>query len=248
LPIPPIIAVNTAADSDNKIHDDRVAAEYGFRGGLVPGVTVYGYLAAAAIDFFGETWLAQGAMHARFMSPVYEGDIVNVALHAEHDTAQVEIAGSAAGKAWLHDEAAPSPDAYEVRDLPQKRPPASHEALVPGSVLGTLAYRLDLTKSGMSAPLDPALGEARLAHPAVVLALANEVLARNVELGPWIHVASEVHNFRAVADGQEIEVRGRVTERFERKGHEFVVLDVAILADSQSATQVRHTAIWRPRH
>ena len=48
-----IRAVNTAADSENKIHNDAIAAEYGFRGGLVPGVTVYGYMAAAAIEHFG---------------------------------------------------------------------------------------------------------------------------------------------------------------------------------------------------
>ena len=56
-----IRAVNTAADSENKIHDDAVAAEYGFRGGLVPGVTVYGYLASAALEHFGEKWLESGA-------------------------------------------------------------------------------------------------------------------------------------------------------------------------------------------
>ena len=33
-------AHNTAADTENKINDDRVAAAHGFRGGLVPGVTV----------------------------------------------------------------------------------------------------------------------------------------------------------------------------------------------------------------
>ena len=31
-------ARNTSADSENKIHDDAVARQYGFRGALVPGV------------------------------------------------------------------------------------------------------------------------------------------------------------------------------------------------------------------
>ena len=35
-------AHNIAADSENKIHDDSVARQYGFAGGLVPGVVVYG--------------------------------------------------------------------------------------------------------------------------------------------------------------------------------------------------------------
>ncbi len=36
-----LTAFNTATASTNKIHDDDVAQQYGFRGGLVPGpVTV----------------------------------------------------------------------------------------------------------------------------------------------------------------------------------------------------------------
>ena len=41
-----VSAYNTAAASDNKIHDDCVARRFGFRGGLVPGVEkVYAYMA-----------------------------------------------------------------------------------------------------------------------------------------------------------------------------------------------------------
>ena len=36
-------ALNTAPDSDNKIHGDELAKQYGFEGGLVPGVTVVRY-------------------------------------------------------------------------------------------------------------------------------------------------------------------------------------------------------------
>ena len=37
-----ITAHNPATGSENRIHADDVARRYGFRGGLVPGVTVYG--------------------------------------------------------------------------------------------------------------------------------------------------------------------------------------------------------------
>src|SRR5215471_4965624 len=73
-----IRAQNTAADSENKIHDDRVATAYGFRGGLVPGVTVYGYMVPAIIDRFGRAWIEHGAISVRFQSPCYEGETVVV--------------------------------------------------------------------------------------------------------------------------------------------------------------------------
>jgi len=37
-------ALNTAPDSENRIHGDEIAKEHGFEGGLVPGVTISAYL------------------------------------------------------------------------------------------------------------------------------------------------------------------------------------------------------------
>ena len=39
-----VVAFNTAHDSENKIHDDATARRFGFGGGLVPGVDVYGVI------------------------------------------------------------------------------------------------------------------------------------------------------------------------------------------------------------
>ncbi len=43
-------ALNTAPDSENQIHGDDMAREFGFRGGLVPGVTVSAYLLHPIIE------------------------------------------------------------------------------------------------------------------------------------------------------------------------------------------------------
>src|SRR6266850_5667523 len=68
-------------------------------------------------------------------------------------------------------------------------------------------------------------GPQRRTHPAILLSLANEILVSNYELGPWMHTASEVRNFSFARDGELIRVQARIEDRFERKGHEFVVLD-----------------------
>ena len=54
------MAFNTATASTNKIHDDDVAQQYGFRGGLVPGVDVYAYLTHVPVREWGRTWLEDG--------------------------------------------------------------------------------------------------------------------------------------------------------------------------------------------
>ena len=53
-------AFNPATNSSNRIHADDVAKEYGFKGGLVPGVTVSGYLFHPAVLAWGEDWLTRG--------------------------------------------------------------------------------------------------------------------------------------------------------------------------------------------
>ena len=68
-----LVAFNTATASANKIHDDAVAQQFGFRGGLVPGVDVYAYLCHPPAAAWGLDWLRHGTMRARFHRPVYDG-------------------------------------------------------------------------------------------------------------------------------------------------------------------------------
>ena len=71
-------ARNTPAHAENKIHDDAVARQYGFRGGLVPGVTVYAYLTHPLVEAFGAAWLERGTAEVRFVRPVLDGEEVTV--------------------------------------------------------------------------------------------------------------------------------------------------------------------------
>jgi hypothetical protein len=238
-----IRAVNTAADRENKIHDDRVAAEYGFKGGLVPGVTIYGYLSEGALEHFGSSWLDRGAMDVRFKDPVYDGDEVTLAVHPlDHGKISIE-SGVATATAWLHDDPVPAP----ALDHSLEKRVATADALTPGTILGTVERILHLSESSMSAPLDAAIGPARRAHPAILLALANEIFIKNYQLGPWIHASSEVRKFSSVQDGEPLSIHAKIEDRYERKGHQFVVLNVQIQARPRVVESVRHTAIWRPR-
>ncbi len=237
-------AINTAADAENRIHDDRVAAEFGFRGGLVPGVTVYGYMTAAVVEYFGPVWLEHGAMDIRFHQPVYHGDEVRVTLQpGDGDKIKVEIEGCASGMAWLDQDAVACNPPFSAT-LPDRKIPSA-ETLAAGSALGTLHRLLDLSAATISAPLDPWLHG--VAQPAVLLALANEIFIENYQLGPWIHVASEVRKFRSALDGAALTVSGSIENQWERKGHEFVTLHVDIAGPDGPVEHIRQTAIWRPR-
>ena len=88
-------AFNTAAASENKIHDDSVARRFGFRGGLVPGVEVYAYMAHMPVARWGRAWLERGSGAFRFRKPVYDGAIAVVTgeLAQRAEGADAEVIG-----------------------------------------------------------------------------------------------------------------------------------------------------------
>lgn len=255
-----VCAHNTAPNSENKIHDDTVAAGYGFRGGLVPGVTVYGYLASVAIRELTPKWMDSGSMEVRFQAPFYASDQVlidseqiggDLRLLARREADPVCATGLARIPEpmleWVHFEEAPLPPF-------DSRPAAEWNLFEPGKPLGTLRDRLDLhdfdylERHCFDSAAEPSPVYRTTAHPAVLLAMANFILVNNFRLGPWIHASSVLTHFGTAAHGDEVCVRGRIENRFERKGHEFVVLDLAMTkAAGQPLIRVRHTAIYRPK-
>ena len=71
-------AFNNASDSTNLIHADEHARRYGYRGGLVPGVSIFAYMSRSLVDFLGRAWLERGSADVRFLHPIYDGEEVRV--------------------------------------------------------------------------------------------------------------------------------------------------------------------------
>jgi hypothetical protein len=263
--LPPhhVRAHNAATASENKIHDDAVARRHGFAGGLVPGITVFGYLTTPVVEAWGQAWLEHGFMAARFRQPIYEGDSVSVVgtVGADGDarTAELEARNGldelcAVGRARSGPDrpGIPSVDAYPERPLPTALLAPTPEALAGVEVLGSVeagfhADRHDETAALVGDDL-PIYRELGVAHPVWLLYFANALLAANVELGPWIHTASAVQNFGLLHDGERVSARGRVAGLSERRGHQVVDLDVLFVADGvRPVMHVRHSAIYRLR-
>lgn len=258
-------AINDAADSENKIHDDAVAREYGYRGGLVPGVTVHAYMTHPIVEALGIAWLERGRMTARFLKPVYEGEETTTharVLECSASSITVELSATdprdetcAVGTASLDlaDEPA-RVDILPTRQLPGVRPPADEHSLAVGTVLGTLVetFRQEPGHTDYLRLIneDAAVyhGSGAVAHPGWLMRRANSVLVENVRMGPWMHVSSDVTHLGLLHDGERLETRAVVTDLFERKGHRFVDLDVLMLANvSRPVMRVAHRAIYAIR-
>ena len=72
----------------------------------------------------------------------------------------------------------------------------------------------------------------------------NKALMRQFILPAWIHTGSRLVTRKPLQAGQEIEVRVVPTEKWKRKGHQFIQLYVAMLTQGEVAIEVKHTAIF----
>lgn len=266
LPIYEVCAHNYAVDADNKIHSDEVAAQYGFAGGLVPGVGNYAYLTRPVADALGRAWLERGAMMAKFIQPVYHGERVSVhgtVTSIEPLVIQLELLNSAGmlcavGKASLPATLpAFEPNDYPAQPLPAQLRAATISAIPAGTVLGSLDFVLDLAGEG-AAFLDKVVESSALyrsanvtdalCHPAYWPAQANEIVMRNVALGPWVHTATETQHYALAQHGEQLSLRGRVAAAYEKRGHELIELELALFgAHDRPIAKIKHTAIIKLR-
>jgi hypothetical protein len=232
-----IKAHNTAVDSENKIHDDRVAAAHGFRGGLVPGVTVYGYMIPPVVERLGRRWIGCGGITVRFVAPCYEDDTVVARCDGSVVSAEQEDGSLyASGAVTIGDGSHHGSASLPFRPPPEmdRRPVASSATIVPGTPLGSIRATLDVQDTA--------------SIPERLLRMANEILVRNFRMSPWIHAGSEVRHHRLAECGQEIVVSGLIQECFERKGRKFAVAAIEMSAGDESSPRliatVRHTFIY----
>lgn len=247
-------AHNSARESENRIHDDAVARQFGFTGGLVPGVEVYAYMTRLPVERWGRAWLEHGFATCRFARPVYEDDDLAVERDETEDGQRLSVRRGdevcATGEAKLAAEGT-IPEIAMPPEPPQDRPSATGKTLAIGILLAMrpLWVTPDIAAQHRDDVRETSAIYARegLMHPGMVLRTCNWVLTHNVVLGPWIHVGSTVRHLGAGRVNETLSARARVTANYERKGHHFVELLALVTADGLPIAQVEHVAIYRPR-
>ena len=248
---------------ENKIHEDDLARQYGFKGGLVPGVTVYAWMTHPAVEALGAEWLERGTFESRFAKPIYYEEPATIRAKVAAKTADsvtIEVAahnsvGEVCGTATMTLVTGPklSPplaSEYAVAPVPAERPRVTRAHLESLKVLGTPELELDGKTAGdyiarFGETLALYAGAGAPAHPGIHLDLSNRALDRNVRMSPWIHVESRGRHWSAARVGERLAMRGRIQSLFEKKGHEFVEADLLLVAGgSRPVASIRHTAIY----
>ena len=250
-------AYNTAKQSENKMHDDTVAKRFGFSGGLVPGVDVMAYMMHQPVAKWGRSFLERGLIDARFVKPVYDGEMAELTANESNGVLSIEVHSRgqlcATGTASLP---ASAPDVSmadykEVAAVAERRPvsAASYEL---GKWLGTTprdwageaatGYLADIRET------DPIYAKESLGHPGLLQRVMNRALVDNAILGPWIHVGSRMQLLSAAKSGDVITARAKVIGNYDKKGHRFVELDALVVANGKTPlAHCHHIAIYQPR-
>ena len=262
LPLYEVRTHNPSAHSENRMHSDDVALAYGFKGALVPGVTVFSHMTQPLVAKHGVDWLTRGCAEVAFAKPAYEGELLSV--HSRHAATAnsyvltcvneqgVELAGMSA---QLLD-APPAADAraaIEPAAATGERPEVTWELMAVGEPFPSFKWEpardgnLEWCADARDELPIYREGAAPLLHPGFVLRQANLVLRNRFTLPAWIHTGSRIAFHAAMRAGETFDVRAIPEEKWRRKGHEFVRLYVAILRDRRVVAEILHTAIFQPR-
>ena len=264
--VPPqqILALNDAEDSENKIHSDEIAARFGFKGALVSGVNLFGYLTQTLVRSYGASWLENGVMDVIFLKPAYQDELLNI---------RTESLGSESGRrnhvTSLYNEEQQLLAKLESW-LPNELPAIQQHLQASARPLGELESRpeinwdsIDLLTPAPSFIWQPSAeenaahvaiqrdqsrlyqGKDAYLHPYFILQMCNRALMRMFVMPAWIHTGSKLIVRQGLHVGDAIEIRCLPIEKWEQRGHHFIKLYVAMLVNGNVAVEVEHSAIFR---
>ena len=305
------VARNTSTGG-NMVHNDEVARQHGFSGGLVPGVTTYAYWASDMARALGPLWLFSGQSTISLRRPVYEGEEVvsggEVLVTQDQQMATLTVAGGIDGpdgtrrapatalvewplerkyvivrvgppltpmersqaKTLVPSDTPPRSPEDRLRAVEQvverrharsaASPRQPHErqpiSLATAPLWEPLPpVEIDTSAEAMAAYLD-AIGDDNplfreptyegqpLVHPGLWATAANRVLDRNFQLPLWVHTKSEIQHRGLAPAGGVYRAYGKLTDAFERNGHEYVTASVDVVnPDGRDIAHLTHTAI-----
>ena len=247
------IARNFSEESENRMHSDVEAKNYGFDGALVPGVAVFGHMTYPLVKQLGETWLNDYSTSIRLAKPAYHNDRLSIEHEQDGDhhtvrcIARTDVLIAEMFSSPSVDDVDPIATAAPGQELGSRNQiewndihvgeafPAWH--WTPNQAEND-AYALQVEDT-------LPLYAAGIVHPHAILSMANRSFNRRYLLPAWLHVGSEVSFRKSLHLGDTVEIRTVPVEKWKKKGHEFVDLYLSYLVDGVVAVEIKHTSIYK---
>ena len=259
----------------NIIHSTAGAARYGYSGALVGGTTVYSWSAGALVEALGGAWLDEGWVEFQLRKPVYPDEVIttrvmpisNPVIPAQagistqgsdaveftmtKHTGDVAVRGTAGlGIADFLSEITSAGD-RTPQPQPADRPYITRAVAPLGEDLPAMA--IDLTADDAESYADVKAsdpdprwrGAEGRVHPGWIAQRANALLAHTWRYTA-IHASSQIQHLAPVHPDQRLLVSGRLESGYERKGHEYAVIDLTITSeDGRDLVRMRQPTIYQ---
>ena len=245
----------------NIIHSSAGAARYGYSGPLVGGVTVYAWSVAALIEALGESWLDEGWVEFQLRKPVYPEERITTRVQPSEGgcveftmtkgDGEVAVRGTAGlGIADFTEEISVASDRTPIA-RPEDRPFINRSNAPLGEDLPAMVNELSVEEAERYADEfardpDPLWrGAQARAHPGWVALRANRLLEHSWRYTA-IHASSQIQHLAPVHAGQRLLVSGRLASGYERKGHEYAVIDLSLESeDGRELARMRQPTIYQ---
>ena len=260
---------------NNIIHSTAGAARYGYAGPLVGGTTVYSWSVAALVEALGEAWLDEGWVEFQLRKPVYPDEVITmrvtssppaergalsrsdragpltVAFTMTKHNGEIAVRGTAGlGVADFAAEITTARDRV-ARPEPKDRPFISRAVAPLGEDLPAMEIDLSADEAGryadqLARDTSPLWHGARgRVHPGWIAQRANALLAHSWRYTA-IHASSQIQHLAPVHPDQRFLVSGRIESGYERKGHEYAVLDITLSSeDGRDLVRMRQPTIYQ---
>ncbi len=244
-------AINHAHASENRIHADDIAQRYGFRGGLVPGVAVFGYMTYPITQRLGTEWLGHSQIDVRFLKPAYDGERLTIDMQTDAVTCRNDDGLLLANLSIDTTSVLPAPSSRATLEPAPANPPRVEidwDGITVDEPFAAVIWRPTHEENRTYAQYvadDTAAYRSGTLHPHLILHWANQVLVRRFVLPAWVHVGSEILSRRQLRVGDTVELRTVPVEKWRHKGHEFIKLYVAYIVEGAPAVEIYHTAIYK---
>ncbi|MXX31661.1 MAG: hypothetical protein F4Z51_05390 [Chloroflexi bacterium] len=259
----------------NIIHSTAGAARFGYSGPLVGGTTVYSWSAAALVEALGDAWLDEGWVEFQLRKPVYPSEVITTRVISSppaergersrrdrggppaieftmtKDNGEVAVRGTAGlGTADFSSEITSAADRTPVPQ-PEERPFITRALAPLGEDLPAMAIDLshvdaETYADEKASDSDPRWrGAGGRVHPGWIAQRANALLAHTWRYTA-IHASSQIQHLAPVHPDQRLLVSGRLASGYERKGHEYAVIDLTITSeDGRDLVRMRQPTIYQ---
>jgi len=225
-----VTAVNLAEHGRNPIHTDEGARAAGFPKALVAGVSTYAYLTHPPVAAWSEEWICSGGSEVKFTAPVFDGDEITCQPVRVNDDLFVDaiVDGESRVRSRMWNEPHQLSPNRSGEDLPPMTMELNEDWVTYGVRLGDEASLYV---------------EGGIVHPAAWPALANEVMAKELVTGAWIHTRSAIQHHGVAHLGSTAVIESTLIDRFSSRLGERAIVDMTISADGQPVATIEHEAI-----